>query len=82
MELYFLSFEKKICFKQIGLVLAKPECNVPSRVFLNVENGQAILSICAMHKMAFVWGLLVVLTGILVIGAILTSKYKDQGYPK
>lgn len=68
--------------KQIGLVLAKPECNLPSRVFLNVENGQAILSICAMHKMAFVWGVLVVLTGILIIGAILTAKWKDQGNPK
>jgi hypothetical protein len=32
--------------------LAKPECNIPARTFLNVENGKNILTVCTMHKMA------------------------------
>ena len=68
--------------KQIGLVLAKPECNIPARTFLNVENGQAILSVCAMHKMAYIWGLLVVLTLVLMIGAIWTHRYSGSENPR
>lgn len=50
-------------------------------MLLNVDNGKQILAICSVHKIAYVWGLLVVLTLVLLVGAILTAPNEEQAYP-
>jgi len=65
----------------MGLRLSRPECNVPLRFLIGVDNSRAILKSCARQKVAYMWGfLLVFIIGILI--AFLITRTNDPGYFK
>lgn len=57
----------------MGGSLALPECNVPPRFLIGIDNAKSVLRRCAMHRVAFMWGILAVLTLGLLIAAALTA---------
>lgn len=57
----------------MGLSLALPECNIPQRFLLGLDNADSILRECATHRVAYAWGILLVVTVGLAIGASLTQ---------
>jgi hypothetical protein len=59
--------------KQMGASLALPECNVPPRFLIGIDNAKAVLQRCATHRVAYVWGILAVVTLGLLIAAIVTA---------
>jgi len=59
-------------FNKMGLAVSRPECNVPVRALLNVDNARAILTQCARLKVYYMIGILVVIAAVLFVGWIAT----------
>lgn len=57
----------------MGLELSKPECNINPRFFIGVEKSEEIFSMCAMHKIYWALGLLVIFSLALVVGYYITK---------
>jgi hypothetical protein len=56
----------------MGLRLSKPECNVPVRFLIGVDNSRTILKSCATEQVYYMWGFLFVITVAVFIGYLLT----------
>jgi hypothetical protein len=56
----------------MGLRVSKPECNVPTRMLIGVTNAGSIITSCALHKIAFLFGFLLVVEAVIAIGYWLT----------
>jgi Ca2+/Na+ antiporter len=59
-------------YQQMGLSLARPECNIPSRLLIGVDNASAILQSCAAHKRYYALGFCIVVTLVLLVGYFYT----------
>jgi hypothetical protein len=57
----------------MGASLALPECNVPPRFLIGIDNARAVLQRCATHRVAYTWGILAVVTLGLLVAAIVTA---------
>jgi hypothetical protein len=58
---------------KIKMKLGLPECNIPPRFLIGLQNSKSILLQCARHKVAYVLGFLVVVTAVIVIGYFRTK---------
>jgi hypothetical protein len=56
----------------MGLQLSRPECNVPVRFFIGLDNSKTILRSCAGQRIAYVWGFLIIISVAIVIGYLFT----------
>jgi len=58
--------------------MSLPECNIPIRSFLGVDNASQILKKCAKHKIAYMGGIAVVLTLVLFVAYLFTRNKKTD----
>lgn len=56
----------------MGLRVSKAECNVPTRMLIGVNNASSIISACAQHKIAFLFGFLIVIEAAIAVAYWLT----------
>lgn len=61
-------------------MLSKPECNVPTRMFLGVENAADILRTCAKHRIFYIFGFMTIVTVFILIGYASTKNNSDQDF--
>ena len=60
--------------------LGLPECNIPPRFLIGLQNSKSILLQCARHKVAYVLGFLVVVTAVIVIGYFRTRNDSSASF--
>lgn len=63
----------------MGASLALPECNVPPRFLIGIDNAASVLRQCATHRVAYMWGILLVAVVGLLIAAIVTHANGPDG---
>lgn len=57
----------------MGLRLSRPECNIPTRFLIGIDNSKNILQNCARHRVAYMIGFLTILTIAILIGYFWTK---------
>lgn len=57
-------------------------CGVSRRAYLNVENATEIIKECSQHRVAFVWGIVVVIAALLAAGYALTRQNEHEATPR
>jgi hypothetical protein len=61
-----------VSFNKMGLRLSRPECNVPVRFLIGIDNSRSILRACAWQQVVFMWGFLLVITIAILIAYLLS----------
>ena len=61
-------------------MISKPECNMPTRMFLGVENASIILRKCAQHRVVYLIGFMTIVTIVLIIGYEFTKKNSTNDF--
>jgi len=56
----------------MGLRLSRPECNLPVRFLIGLDNSRSILRSCAIQQVVYMWGLLLVFTLAIVLAYLFT----------
>lgn len=64
----------------MGQKLSRAECNVPTRMLINVDGARAILNNCVMHRVAFMWGFLCVIELALIFGYFYTKDHTTNAF--
>ncbi len=64
----------------MGQGLSQPECNVPLRSFIGLDNARMVALNCARHRQAYLWGLVSAAVIALVVGFILTRDPKPGAF--
>jgi len=66
----------------MGLGTSKPSCGITRRSLLNVENAAEIVKSCSRNRLAYIWGILLVVTAALLVGYFNTRQYSDEEFPR
>jgi len=64
----------------MGTNVSRPECNVPIRMLIGIDNSSSILMSCARHRVAYMWGLTFVFTTVLLVGWSLTREKESTEF--
>ena len=64
----------------MGLGLSRPECNIPVRALIGIDNAKSILTQCSRLRVMWMLGFLGLFTVVLVIGYGLTRNYPDDKF--
>lgn len=60
-----------------------PECGINKRALLNTATGTAIIQKCANDRVAYIWGIIFVVSTLLLIGYFMTKEYEhEEEYPR
>jgi hypothetical protein len=64
----------------MGQDVSLPECNIPSRLLIGVENHKKILLSCSRHKVVYALGFALVVTIFLTVGYFMTRDEPDTAF--
>lgn len=56
----------------MGGNVSRPECNVPTRFLLGLDNARAVVRDCARHRIVYMWGFLLVTVLVILIAWAIT----------
>ena len=60
-----------------------PECGINRRALLNTSNAESILRKCSADRVSYTWGIIFVLTTLLIVGHLMTRQYEhEEDYPR
>lgn len=66
----------------MGLGSSKPSCQITRRSLLNVENASEIVKSCSRSRLAYIWGIVVVISAALLIAYFNTREYQNESFPR
>ena len=60
--------------------LALPECNIPPRFLIGIQNSKNVLYMCARHRIMYAFGFLTVATIVLLVSYIRTRSHEEGSF--
>ena len=73
------SKQKKVLLRK-QMKLALPECNIPPRLLLGIQNSRSILYACARHRVSYALGFLLVTTLVLFVSYLRTRSKPENTF--